>query len=292
MQQFSGRGSARTDDKWFSVGQIDVTTTILVTAISTVWLLIWAVEGPSRSISRWFEFDSALVLTGQVWRLITWPLVSSLGFDIISIYIFYSVGSHLEPVLGRVRQLKLLAYFTLLPALFMTLIDAVSSISGTATGLYTIVLGLLIVFVLYRPGTRSFFGIPMWILLVAIIGFQILSSVYHRDYYSLALSLILVGTALIVARAFGLAPEADWIPRIDLPSSMGGDPRYKSPRRAKRTEHLKIVKAQEELQDDIAQIEIDAILDQVSEGGMDSLSKDQRRTLERYSKQQRKKKGR
>ncbi len=93
----------------------------------------------------------------------------------------------------------------------------------------------------------------------------------------------------------GLAESAAWIPRIPLPASLGGSPqsggasRPSRPSRARRKSNLKAV-APDPIQDDLAEMEIDALLDQVANDGLDSLTKAQRNRLEEHSKRMRKRK--
>ena len=70
------------DDPWFRVGTVDVNTTIFVVGVGVLSMFVWAIEGPSHPLLSRLWFSSEKVLSGQVWRLLTWPI------GIISVVLF------------------------------------------------------------------------------------------------------------------------------------------------------------------------------------------------------------
>lgn len=295
MFRFSNSGYGRSDDPWFRVGTVDVDTTSIVAGLSLLSFFVFAAEGNGGPIARLLRFESGKVLNGEIWRLITWPIPNTPGiWQLLTIIIFYFLASQIERSLGRVRFAWFLAVLTVAPSLFLTITDLVSSIEGSASGLDILELGVLVAFVAYLPGVKFFFGIPGWVLVVVILALQVLDLAGLRAWYALLFLAVVVVTALLEIKAVGLAEDVAWIPKIPLPASMGGDP-YRSqanPRQKKsKKTKLKAVPTSNPLEDQLQQIEIDDILDQVAENGLDSLSKLQRKKLENYSKEQRKKKG-
>ncbi len=295
MFRFSNSGYGRSDDPWFRVGTVDVDTTSIVAGLSLLSFFVSAAEGSGGPIARLLLFQSGKVLNGEIWRLITWPIPNTPGiFQLLTIIIFYFLASQIERSLGRVRFAWFLAVLTVTPSLFLTITDLVSNIDGSASGLDILELGVLVAFVAYLPGVKFFFGIPGWVLVVVILALQVLDLVGSRAWYALLFLAVVVVTALLEIKAVGLAEDVPWIPKIPLPTNMGGDP-YRSqanPRKKKaKNTNLKAVPTPNPIEDQLLQIEIDDILDQVAENGLDSLSKEQRKKLENYSKEQRKKKG-
>ena len=93
-------------DPWFSIGTLDVTTTVFVVILGVAEHAHLGVEGPQHKV-----FDSLLllagkVLDGQVWRLATWPQANDLSqgqaiWFVVTLVILWYFGSALERLLGR-----------------------------------------------------------------------------------------------------------------------------------------------------------------------------------------------
>src|SRR5512133_3368246 len=91
-----GRGS---DDGWFRLGSIEVTTTVLVVVLAIVSIVEWAFEGSGGPVQTHLMLASHAVVSGQVWRLFTWPLAypGGVGFlDAFTIFIFWYFGTEIE----------------------------------------------------------------------------------------------------------------------------------------------------------------------------------------------------
>jgi hypothetical protein len=100
-------------------------------------------------------------------------------------------------------------------------------------------------------------------------------------------------TALIGFRSFGYANDLHWLPKIRLPALITGNisaRRSRTSRRSSKRRHLKL-EVLNEKRESSAEREIDKILDQVAESGINSLSKNQRKKLEEHSKKLRKERG-
>lgn len=314
MRSFSSGSFGRSNDPWFRVGEVGVTTTIALTAMGIFSVLVYTAEGNVRSFSRlfWLVPADGLVLTnggavdpgasvaeGGVWRLFTWPLFleprARVFFAIILIAIFYMLGSRVEEVMGRIRYTRFIAFIIVLPGIAVTVLDLGLGITGVAGGLRFPELAVLVAFGLIYPEARFFFGIPAWGMALGIVIIEALQTVADRNWFGLILGLLVVGLATLLVRAMGLAESAAWIPRIPLPASLGGAPqqagpsRRTKPSRARRKTKLKSV-APDPIQDDLADMEIDSLLDQVANDGLDSLTKAQRKRLEEHSKRMRKNK--
>ena len=308
MRSFSSGSFGRSNDPWFRVGEVGVTTTIALTAMGIFSIFVYVAEGGTRALSKYFWLiptgtdgsAGPAVAEGGVWRLFTWPLFLEPGarvfFAAILIAIFYMLGSQVEEVMGRIRYARFLVFIIVLPGIAVTVLDFGLGISGAAGGLRFPELAVLVAFALIYPEARFFFGIPAWGLALGIIVIEALQTTADRNWFGLLLGTFVVGLATLLVRAMGLAESASWIPRIPLPASLGGAPqqggqapRRSKPSRARRKSNLQAV-APDPVQDDLADMEIDSLLDQVANEGLDSLTKAQRKRLEEHSKRMRKRK--
>lgn len=292
---------------WFRVGQLDVTTTVAVIGLGVFSMLIWAIEGAERTISRQLYLTPqelpgvGSVLEGQIWRLVTWPIPNEPDFwTIILFAIFYMLGTQLENLLGRTQFLWFLVALTVIPALVVTLFDLLfSGFIGIGAGLRFVELGVLLAFVAQYPTARFWPGIPAWVLGAIVIGLEFLQALGDRNDFNLVLLFTTVAVSLIGIRSFGHADELPWVPRVSLPSFVTGQGRPSRPasgsgggrsrrRRGRGRSNLSAVPSPS-AGDAMADMEIDALLDQVAEQGLDSLTKEQRKRLEEHSKRLRKK---
>ncbi len=281
---------ASADRPWFHLGATPIGTAGVAGLIVAGWMLLWAIEGAmtggGHPISQWFWFTTDDVQRGQVWRLATWwmPNGPSLWTVIDAALIFY-FGTTIEATLGRDQMVRYMAALVVVPAVILTLLALAFDLPEAMVGADPLARAMFLSLVLFMPGLKFFFGIPAWVLAVVFVGLDFLGALATANNTALIFVLVTVGSTLLIARAFGLAPTIDWIPKLPLPASITGSPgtSKSKPRRSKRK-----LEAVDPVADQLEQMEIDTILDQVAESGMDSLSREQRRKLEAYSRKQRK----
>ena len=111
--QFSVPRRRGPDDGWFRVGTFDVGTTILVVALGVVSFFVYAIDQtllgrlwlvPDRVVLYKGGPVEAGVRHGQIWRLVTWPLVNEPSLSaVIIMAIFWWFGRDLERAMGRVK---------------------------------------------------------------------------------------------------------------------------------------------------------------------------------------------
>ena len=281
---------SRGNDPWFRIGQIDVTTTVGLIGLGIISVLVWAIEGASHEISRKLFLAPQRVLDGEIWRLITWPLVNQASFwTIFLFFILYMLGNQLENLMGRRIFLYLLLALTVIPAVVVTLASLSSSDPIGLFGLRFVELGVLIAFASQFPFARFWPGIPAWGIVSVIVGLQFLDALQMRSGMQ-ALALLSVAiTALVGMRSLGYAQDLHWLPALPLAGKSRNQTRQKSTRRRTRKNHLRSVT---DFRDRHTDKEIDQILDQVADEGVESLSKEQRKRLEQHSKALRKRRDR
>ncbi len=290
---------------WFTIGNMAFNTTMTVIAISVASMFVWAAEGRSHSFTSRFDlvtdnFPDGSVLEGEVWRLVTWPLVNAPGFwTVITLAIFYLLGSQLEALMGRRHYTIFLLMLTLVPAVIVTALDAITDdLLGATGGLDLVEFGVLVAFAAQWPMLRFWPGIPAAALVGVFVLLRMLQITGDRNEYEFAIFATLLATALIGFKSLGYATDQHWIPRVPLPASWrdgtsapSGRSRP-SRRRGRGRGHLTAVPPpSQSAADRRSEMEIDALLDQVAEKGLDSLSKEQRKRLEDHSKRLRKRRG-
>lgn len=273
---------------WFRVGRFDVDTTTLVTALGVGSLFVWAISRPA--IVGLALIPSA-VLSGQVWRLITWPLANQPTlWVIIGFALFWYFGRQIEALIGRNRFAWFLAMVTVVPAVAATII------SLPQAGFRPIQFAVLLVFIAQYPFIRFFFGIPGWALGAVFLGLEVLQLVGLRDSRSIVFLFVTLATAAVVGRTFDLMPQLGFIPSLSAKRS-AGEPNRSTPSRAKPSKKRRSQSAGSVVDGpwapptatpagDTAQLqnELDQLLDKISAGGMDALSTDEKRRLNDLSK--------
>ncbi len=278
---------SRGNDPWFRIGKIDVTTTVGLIGLGIISVFMWAIEGREHQISLKLLLDPQKVQDGEIWRLLTWPLVNQASFwTIFLFFILYMLGNQLENLMGRRTFLYLLLALTVLPGLIVTLASISNSSPAFVYGLRFVELGVLIAFAAQFPFARFWPGIPAWGIVSVIVGLQFLDALQMRSgLHALALLTVTL-TALVGMRSLGYATDLHWLPSLPLRSKSGSQRRQRSThKKQSRKKHLRAVT---EFRDHHAEKAIDQILDQVAETGVESLSKEQRKRLEQHSKDLRK----
>lgn len=309
MQSFNMGRFGSSDDPWFRIGNIDVNTTVFVTAVGVLSMFVYAIEGAGRPLTKYLmlgsrdldPFTGGNVLGGQIWRLVTWPIPNSVDiWSLLVLAIFFMLGSQLEATMGRRQFTVYLLMMTIIPAVLVTIFGLLTGADGLVAGLRSLEFGVFVGFAVRYPTARFWPGIPAWVMAAIFIGLQFLGDLGRRDYFELFMLFAIVGVSGFSLRALGFAEEAHWIPKLALPAAMTG---MSEPRRAPRASSgpstkrrkrrgkakLSAVPApsastpRRELSK-LEEAEMDAILDQVAERGMDSLTPQQRSRLEEHSK--------
>jgi len=282
------RGSG--SDPWFTVGSLAVTTTVAVTALGLFGVLLVVAEAGYGPISRGLQLDQSAISSGQIWRFFTWPIppVSDFFWALLGLVFFFLIGTQFETTLGRRPFASLLGAIIVIPSVLGTIVAVLLDEGVPAFGLSMVFLGIAAGFAASMPHARSFFGMPFWVIVAFFFFIRLLPLLQDR---SLSGIIILVSTALIglvMTQSLGFS-NIEWVPTIALPSFVTGTStsvpkvRRKKSRRSKSKANLSSVPMAA-----ASEAEIDALLDQVNDQGLDSLTKKQKQTLERHAKEMRK----
>lgn len=283
-------------DPWFTLGSVAVNTTTFITGLGVIGILLRVVEGGSGAITGWLTLSRSALTGGQVWRFATYPIPPDSQFlwALLGLLFFYMIGNQFEALLGRRAFTSLVATIILVPAILGVLTGVLTGLNIVNLGLSLPFLGIACGFAAANPQARSFFNIPFWLLIAFFFVVQLLTFLTAGSLPAIVMLLSTAAIGLIMTRSLGFS-GVEWIPTVALPNSMTGQGAPSPPKatKTKRSRRGKKAKGAGHLQSVPAptrasEAEIDALLDQVSEHGMDSLSKQQKQTLERHAKEMRK----
>ena len=197
-------------DGWFRLGSLDVTTTALLVLLGAASMVWWAIHSPSLE-RLWFT--GFQVRSGEVWRLVTWPIPNPPRdiWVVITLAFFWFVGHAIEDRIGRKPFTVMLLATIVLPAAITT---ALGMNRVGVGGLSILGLGLLVVFALDNPNMPFFFGIPAWVIAAIYVALDVLRYVGERAYEALTLELLIIVVGLVSARQFGMVDQLTFIPRF------------------------------------------------------------------------------
>lgn len=308
-QYFSAMFRRRPNDGWFRVARYDVTTVDIITALAVLSMFVWAA---SQSTFDKLTFEAPAVRSGEIWRLVTWPIAEIPGFfALISIAFFWSFGQQLEALFGRGKFLAWVLAVAIIPSLSLTVLGLVNDnfdFTSVSFGLGPLFLAGIWVYAATYPNVRWFDIIPIWALAAGFTLLQLLQFTGTRASGAILFLLITVGAALSVGRSLGLA--TGWpIPHIPLNlGSSGGRSRRSGrsigrskPTKAKRPKRgqggQSVVEGpwRNDAKGNIPpppstgaspadQIELDHLLDKIGARGMDALSGAEKQRLNELSK--------
>lgn len=263
---FAARNSS--GDPWFRVGRVEFGTVMLVTAVVIVSWLAYAL---CPAFSDLLALYPELLVEGQLWRLVTWPLNNAPGlWPVLTLFFFWYFGSELEQSIGRKRMAWLLV------GIWGSL-----TVAAMATGLLlgggygmggigVIQFAILLLWIAEYPDRRFIFNIPAWLFGLVLVGLQVLQAVAARDLgglISLGLGLALIAVA---ARRSGLLAAYSWIP--------GGRTRAKARETTVRRRPARGA-AKQESRATSDRERLDELLDQINDQGIGSLTDAQRKEL-------------
>jgi hypothetical protein len=275
-----GRGS---EDGWFHLGTVEVTTTVLVVVLSIVSVVEWALEGSFGPVQSHLLLDPDAVVTGQVWRLLTWPLAYPGGFGlgtVIAIAIFWYFGTEIESLLGKKRMAWFLGWIAVGLGLLWVAVVEVSSLAGALGGLNQLELMVLLVFIAEYPHRGFIFNIPGWVIGAVFVGVTIVVYIGSREWLLLLNFLLGLVLTALVAKSLGLLSEVRQVPRLRGPTRARRQKRSRgAPKGGPSTVVAGPWQPREVPPVSRDQAALDALLDKISAGGMDSLSDHEREQL-------------
>lgn len=276
----------RARDGWFRIGTLDVTTTALLVILNVASMFWYAIDRASQTNLIFVGF---LVRDGDFWRVATWPFYCEpTVWAAITLVFFWFVGHMVEERIGRRRFTTLIVVMTIVPAVLVTLMQIDPDVG--VDGLNLLALALLVIYALDNPTATAWFGIPIWVFAAVYVGLMILQYIGDGAYEALTMGLMVIVMGLGGARQYGMLDDLSFIPRLGSGSSASRSSSGRAPKPAKskgRSKGGDVVAgpwAAPTSHSAIEEIELNQLLDKISEHGMDSLNRTEKARLNELSK--------
>lgn len=254
-------------DPWFRIGRLEVGT-VMAVVLSVVASWLGYVIFPL--LPSLLAYHPGLVVEGQAWRLVTWPMANGLDlWAIVSLFFFWYFGTDLERVVGRKSMAWLLVGIWASLTAAATVVSVLLGDGYALGGFNSIQFAVLLIWIAEFPDRRFLFNIPAWVFGLVLVGLQVLQALASRDLgglLSLALGLVLIA---IAARRAGLFGGYHWIP---------GAPRARQPK-APRQARTARAAAKQSTRATSDRERLDELLDQINDQGIGSLTDAQRKEL-------------
>ena len=266
-------------DAWFRLGRLEVTSTVLLVLAGAVGVVLSAFipELPGAT-----ALAPTAVLAGEVWRVVTWPFFAPISlWSVLTLVLLWYFGRDLERQVGRSGMASL--YVGLWAIL--TVVEFVVGLvlgGGGVGGLDAIQFIVLLLWIGEYPRRPFFFGIPAWVVGAVLVAIQVLGNIAARSLAGLVSLLITAVAAVFLARAFGLLSELTW-----LPGGAGGA-RPAPPTAARRAPTPSRAQQRAATRHASDTERMDALLEKISEQGIHSLSKAERKELDLLRERRRK----
>lgn len=266
---FASSGGA--GEPWFRIGRLEVGTVMAVTLAVVVFWLVWVIV-PTLPVLLFYAPE--YLALGEIWRLVTWPFASGLSlWGIISLFFFWYFGTDLERVVGRTPMAWLLLGIWASLTATATVVGMLLPGGVALAGIQLVQFAVLLVWIAEYPDRRFLFNIPAWAFGLVLVALQVLQSLAFRDFGGLISILLALGLIAIVARRVGLLHAYPWIPGGR--TSAAKKPRARKQRGAAGRSQRSAAQYTSDRE------KLDALLDQINEHGLNSLSDAQRKELMR-----------
>jgi hypothetical protein len=223
-------------------------------------------------------FSCSNVMRGWIWTPLTYVLVNPPSIMLlITSYFLWRFGEEVERHLGRRIFVQLVVGLILVEPLMLTLIAlAGGPRDWSAAGIWQMEFGVFIAFATLYPTAKLsliLFTIDAWIMAAALVGISALSSLANRDWAGL---FMLAGMVLF-AHGYMRYEQGRWTwPSLSFLKRVRRSPGQRS--RMPRDEQDDAMPARNNPED-----RVDAILEKIHREGLQSLTEDERRVMERAS---------
>lgn len=248
------------------VALVGVASMVLTAVIGNEWLgsLIFSYENLVHRFYLWTPLTYALVNPPNLWL-------------VLSCFLVWRFGEPLERHLGRRAFVRLvLLLLAVLPLLILLL-----GFGGLRTGLAGInhlLFGVFLAFATLYPRAQIpliFATIEVWILAAIIVGVQALAAAAARDWVGLLMLAAETGVA------YGFVRHEQG--QLQMPALSSLIPRPAQPKPDRTLLPTRPLKAKKSRPVVRPQSDVDEILDKISREGMQSLTAEERITLEQAS---------
>jgi len=241
----------------------------LIVLVYVVSMIVTSVLGSGSVVVSWIEFDSAMVLQGQLWRFLTYGLWNEASIPFAINMVFLAMfGREVEKFFGRILFLQFYFALYLLPPLLFTLLGlrwpiVFSGASGN--------LAVFVAFAVLYPSAVLMFNILAKWAAVILVGIYALMALNSRSYPAL----LLLSSSVLFAYAFVRYQQGHFnLPRLSLP------------RRKPKLRVLPDLEPENPIStagrsSGNSMAEVDALLDKIAQSGISSLTAKERAKLDR-----------
>lgn len=221
---------------------------------------------------------SGLVDFGRVWTLVTYVFVNPPSiWVVITSLMLWTWGQEVEKFFGRRVFVKMLLIFTLAEPLLLSLIVPLAGPQWPAIGIYQVEFAVFLSFVTLYPHARIsliLITLEAWIIATAFVSIAVLQSLAGHNWGGL---ILILGEAAI-AYCLVRYEQGHWNARMLFSWAKRQTIRKPQPQ-------LQVVRrSREEPLPSSPNLDVDAILDKIGRHGMESLTAEERRTLEKASR--------
>lgn len=236
----------------FMAGNLPVTAAVLIVGVLALAMVLWSVLTAFGVELKFLAFESAAVMRGEVWRVVTYPFYNPPSiFAVVDLFFLFWFGRELEKFFGRRAFLRFYGLLILVQAL-ATMIVSWGSIFGPRFANFAV----FIAFAVLYPRAQIFFGIEARWLAVIYLAINVLQALaYHAwDWFAPLFA------CSALAFAFVRFEQGRWS--------------FKLPERRPK---LRVIEGGAKPEQPA---NVDAILEKISREGMQSLTAKEREQLE------------
>jgi len=256
---------------WWKTHPVYLAAIIALVGVGS--MVLTAVLGYSMAWYVIFNYEGAFQHL-RLWTLLTYVLFNPPSFwTLIGCVLLWNFGEAVERHLGRRAFVRMLLVLLLASPALISLLGLLGVRGLVCAGIMQLEFAVFIAFATLYPRTKlSLFiiSIDAWVLAAAFVAISALGSLGARDWSSLLLLAANVGSAYLFIRFETGA--------LKLPSLPRRAPQ--SPRPAQKT-----AKAAPKSSSGSSTPTVDDILDKISHHGMQSLSAEERRILDKASEE-------
>jgi len=261
---------------------VDTTTIIVVAHIVTMILSTIALTAMSGNMQekyillfQWFGYDGASILQGKFWTILTYPFLHNIAaehvFFAVELFLFFMFGREVERYIGRYAYVWFYSLLVIVPAIAVGLMSFVLGTEYLA-GSRAIHFAVFIGFVTIYPNVQFFFGLIAKWMALGFFAIYTLSFLASHDWQGLVYLWSTCGLAYFLLRSAGVGGGFSWFQTIEG---------WKEQRHERRVQKRIEAYEQEEAEKEQS---VDAILEKISNQGMNSLTPHERNLLNRASK--------
>lgn len=260
---------------------VDATTVLVVVHIvamilSTIVLTTMS-GGMVKSFTwlfTWFGFNGEGVLQGKFWTLVTYPFLHNIAishvFFALDMFFFFLFGREVERYIGRGSYLKFYALLIVVPSIvagLMALLLGTPVLYGSQVLHFAVTIG----FVTIYPNVQFFFGLVAKWLAVGFLAIYSLFYLAHQNWQGFIYLWTSCGLAYFLLRSAGVGGGFSWFHSVEI---------WKEQRHERRVQKRIDEYEREEVQREQS---VDAILEKISQKGINSLTPHERNLLNQAS---------